>query len=66
MLFQVIRVGYNTFDVFEGNQWADWSRIKAGRNGVYVAKGRSLPHALVKVLASAINPFNASQLVEIL
>lgn len=50
------RVGYNTFDIFQGKQWGSWSRIRAGRNGVYVARGLPLPHALVKALAEQVNP----------
>jgi len=63
MEFAVVRVNRTTFDVFQGKQWGDWSRLRSGRNGVYVAKGRSLSHATTKALAAAINPFNATQLV---
>lgn len=56
MIFHVRRVARNVFDVFEGNQWSSWSRLKAGRNGVYVAQGERLPYAVTKALANGINP----------
>ncbi len=56
MRFQVNRVSRNVFDIFEGNQWSDWSRLKAGKNGVFVAQGRSLPYSVVRQIAAAINP----------
>lgn len=56
MIFHVRRVSRNVFDVFEGKQWSSWSRLKAGRNGVYVAQGGRLPYAVTKALANGINP----------
>jgi hypothetical protein len=58
MNFHVRKLAHNTFDVFEGNQHCEtsWSRLRAGRNGVYVAQGRSLPPAITKQLAANINP----------
>lgn len=72
--YYAIKVAHNTFDVFEGTQWGvtdderpntSWTRLKAGRNGVYVAKGRSLPHAVVRALAAGINPHEQTQLINI-
>lgn len=63
MEFQVVRVNRTTFDVFQGKQWGDWSRLRSGRNGVYVAKGRSLSYATTKALAANIDSANATQLV---
>lgn len=67
MNFAVLKLSYNTFDVFEGNQYHPdfWSRLRGGRNGVYVCAGRSLPHGLVRELAAAINPKEDKQLVEL-
>ena len=58
MQFHVRKLAHNTFDVFEGNQHHPdfWSRLRGNSNGVYVQKGRSLPHRVVKALAAAINP----------
>jgi hypothetical protein len=68
----VVQVNKTTFDVFEGKQWghgvepnSSWSRLRSGRNGVYVAKGRSLPYALVRALAGAINPTLPTQHVSV-
>jgi len=74
MEFYAVKHSHNTFDIFEGRQWGttpdyahntSWSRLKAGRNGVYVQKGRSLPHALVRQLAATISPNEQTQLVNI-
>lgn len=63
--FYAIKLSHNTFDVFEGKQHHPdfWSRLRGGRNGVYVQAGRSLPHGLVRELAAAINPKEDKQLV---
>ena len=65
--FYAIKHSHNTFDVFEGNQFSSehWSRLRGGRNGVYVSKGRSLPHGLVRNLAAFIIPSEQTQLVNI-
>ncbi len=65
--FYAIKHSHNTFDVFEGKQHHPdfWSRLKAGRNGVYVQKGRSLPHALVRQLAAIIDPKEQTQLLQV-
>lgn len=67
MQFYAIKHSHNTFDVFEGNQFSPehWSRLRGGRNGVYVQKGRSLPHALVRQLAALINPNEQTQLINV-
>lgn len=67
MEFYAIKHSHNTFDVFEGRQFSPehWSRLRGGRNGVYVQKGRSLPHALVRQLASVIDPKEQTQLITV-
>ena len=65
MEFFVKRVGFNTFDVFQGKQWGTWSRLRSGRNGVYVAQGERLGHDTTQAVAAAINPRAAEQLVTI-
>lgn len=65
MHFHIRRVSRNVFDVFEGKQWSSWSRLKAGRNGVYVAQGERLPYSTTKALAAAINPVNEVQEVKL-
>lgn len=67
MEWYVRKVRHNTFDVFEGKQYDElsWSRLKGGRFGVHVIKGRSLTPALTKKLAAAINPLEESQEITI-
>lgn len=65
MEFYAVRLDKRTFDVFEGKQYHPdfWSRLRAGKNGVYVAQGRSLPHPITKKLASSIDPHQKTQLI---
>jgi len=65
MEFYARKLDNKTFDVFEGKQYSaeSWTRLRSGRNGVYVAKGRSLPHAVVRAIAAAIQPDLNGQLV---
>jgi len=63
MEFFAVRRNKREFDVFEGKQWGDWSHLKAGRNGVYVAEGKPLPHRVLKELVNAINPVKPVQLL---
>lgn len=74
MQFCVLKLARNTFDVFEGKQWGQtdnhehntsWSRLRSGRNGVYVAQGNKLPHAVTKALAAAIDPREEKQEVTV-
>jgi hypothetical protein len=65
MEFFVKRAGYNTFDVFAGKQWSSWSRLKAGRNGVYVAMGEKVDHTTTRALAASINPKLTEQFVTV-
>ena len=63
MEFQVMRVARNVFDVFQGKQWGTWSRLRAGRNGVYVADGERLSYDTTRQLAASIDPREEKQLV---
>lgn len=63
MDFQVMRVARNVFDVFQGKQWGTWSRLRAGRNGVYVANGERLSYDTTRQLAASIDPREEKQLV---
>lgn len=56
MNFYIRKLDQRRFDVFEGNQWSSWSRLKGGRKGVFVSDGLSLPYHVVKQLAAQINP----------
>lgn len=58
MEFFVLRYDARTFDIFEGKQYceASWTRLKAGKMGVYIQKGQKLPHHITKTIASKIDP----------
>lgn len=63
MNFYIRKLDNRRFDVFEGNQWSSWSRLKGSRKGVFVSDGLSLPYAVVKQLAAQINPSLESQTI---
>lgn len=65
MEFYARKLDNKTFDLFEGTQYHPdfWTRVKAGRHGVYVKQGRSLPHQVVKALAAQIDPSLNGQIV---
>lgn len=67
MEYYAIKVDNKTFDIFEGTQYHPdfWTRLRGGRFGVYVQKGRSLPKPLVKQLASLINPTQERQFLNV-
>ena len=65
MQFFVKRLGRNVFDVFEGKQWSSWSRLKIGRNGVYVAAGNLLHRGVTKALVATIDPKEEVQSVSL-
>ena len=65
MEFQVNRLNKNTFDIFEGKQWGSWTRLRGGKNGVYIADGLKLPRPLVRAVAGKINPKLPTQLVKV-
>lgn len=55
MNFHIRRLNKHTFDCFEGKQWSTWTRLKEGKNGVYVSAGERLPHPVLKALTKAID-----------
>lgn len=63
--FLCLKVDHRTFDIFEGKQWSSWSRLKSGKQGVYVTGGEKLPFKTVKAIASQINPKESIQTIEV-
>lgn len=53
----VRRVDNNTFDVFTGNQWDDWTRIRVGRSSTYRVAGHALPREIFNELKALLAPF---------
>jgi hypothetical protein len=67
MEFFIRKLNNREFDCFEGKQYHPdfWTRLRSNKHGVFIRNGRSLPHAVVRQLAEAINPHEEAQLVQI-
>lgn len=44
----------NVYDVFLGNGFNNWSRVKRTHYGVSVVQGNRLPHGLLRQIAGAL------------
>ena len=55
MPFQWKHLHGNTFDVWVGNGWDNWSRIKVGRDYSSVVGGFRIPSGLMKEIVNSIN-----------
>ena len=44
----------NVFDVFMGNGYENWTRVKRTHYGVSVVAGQRLPHSLLRNVANVI------------
>lgn len=38
-MLEIRRVDHRTYDVFFGNQWDDWARVRQGKHNTYVIAG---------------------------
>lgn len=56
MNIEARRIDRNTYDLFLGNQWSDWIRVRQNRNGVYRVAGIRVDHSLLKWLAEVLAP----------
>lgn len=45
----------NTYDVFVGNGWDNWSRIRVGRDYSSVIAGYRIPAGLLRDITATIN-----------
>lgn len=64
MNYEIRRVNGNTYDVFMGNQWDNWSRVRQGRSSAHVQAGAPLPHGVLKHLNHILDarmPINYNQ-----
>lgn len=50
------RLDRNTYDVFLGNQWSTWVRVRQGKGGTYRIAGQKVDHRLLKELDSILAP----------
>jgi len=63
-MYEIRRVDHNTYDVFIGKQWSDWTRVRVGRTSAYILDGLKLPYAFLKHLHSVCRsnmPINYQQ-----
>lgn len=56
MSIELRRVGPYIYDLFQGNQWSTWSRVRKGRSSTFVMAGEKLPHSLLKDLDGILHP----------
>ena len=52
----VRRVDGNTFDVFTGTQWDEWTRIRVGRSSTYRLAGQHLPREIFNEIKALLHP----------
>lgn len=61
------RIDNNTFDIFQGKGWNNWTRIRKGRSSTYGVLGKRISHALMKDLNEVLHarlPVNYAQSLE--
>jgi hypothetical protein len=56
MQIELRRVGPYVYDLFQGNQWETWSRVRKGRSSTFVLEGERLPHNMLKELDKILTP----------
>jgi len=56
MIYAIRRVGPYSYDVFQGNQWNEWSRVRQGRSSTFVTAGQPLPYQTLKELSKVLAP----------
>lgn len=55
MPFQWKHLHSNVFDVWVGNTWENWSRIRVGRDYSSVIQGNRIPSGVMKEIVASIN-----------
>lgn len=50
------RVDNNTYDIFRGKGWDNWTRVRKGRSSTYGVTGMRVPHQTLKDLDQVLNP----------
>lgn len=56
MQIEARRVDRNTYDIFLGNQWSSWVRVRQGRSSTYRIAGERVEHSLLKWLHDVLAP----------
>lgn len=52
----VRRIDNNTFDVFTGAGWNNWTRMRTGRSSTFVVAGARLPREVFNYVVELLNP----------
>ncbi len=50
------RVARNVFDIFFGNQWCDWIRVRQTSHGTHRVAGMRVDHATLKHIDTFLAP----------
>lgn len=53
----VRRIHNHVFDVFLGNGWSNWSRVKKTHYGISVVSGYRLPRALLRDVENTLKRY---------
>jgi hypothetical protein len=53
-MFELRRISYNTWDLFQGKGWDTVSRIRRGKSGTFVMAGMRLSRPLLKELDATL------------
>ena len=56
MQIEARRVDHNTYDIYLGNQWSDWIRVRQGRSSTYRVAGMRVEHSLLRWLHTVLAP----------
>ncbi len=50
------RVDGNTYDLFQGKGWNNWTRVRKGRSSTFGVSGQRIPHQVMKGLDEILHP----------
>lgn len=66
-MLELRRVDHNTYDLFQGKGWNNWTRVRKGRSSTFGVAGQRIPHALMRDLDQVLHkqfPINYGQQLE--
>lgn len=53
---EIRRVDHNTYDLFHGKGWNNWTRVRKGRSSTFGLQGQRIPHSEMKALDEVLHP----------
>lgn len=56
-MLELRRVDHNTFDLFQGKGWNNWTRVRKGRSSTFGVAGQRIPHGLMRELDGVLHKF---------